>query len=103
MCLIGGQYYDKWADDDGEEKTCEWFPCEGEHESIAKEFSELHICKKGEIVQIVKDAYLTVGKVIGYSNDGSYDMCVRSDRQECNLERVPSSRVLIILQEIFSP
>lgn len=92
--LLGGQYYDKWADADGEEKTCEWFVCEGEDESIAKEFAGLHICKKGEIVQIVKDDSLTIGIVIEYCNNGSYDVWVWNDKQECCREQVPSSRVL---------
>lgn len=92
--LMGGQYYDKWANDDSEEKTCEWYACEGEDESIANEFAELHRCTKGEIVQIVKDDCLTLGIVIDYSNDGSYDMWVWNDMQECVRERIPVSRVL---------
>ena len=92
--LVGGQYYDKWADDDGEEKTCEWFACEGEDESIANEFSELHICKKGEIVQIVKDDSLTIGIVIEYCNDGCYDVWLWNENQECSRDRIPVSRVL---------
>ena len=94
MRLLGGQYYDKWADADGEEKTCEWFVCEGEDESIAKEFAGLHICKKGEIVQIVKDDSLTIGIVIEYCNNGSYDRWGWKDKQKCCRELVPSSRVL---------
>lgn len=92
--LVGGQYYDKWVNDEGEEKTCEWFVCEGEDESIAKEFAGLHRCTKGEIVQVVKDDHLTVGIVIDYCNDGSYDMWIWNGNQECIIERVPSSRVL---------
>ena len=92
--LLGGQYYDKWANDDGEEKTCEWFACEGEDATIVAEFAALHRCGQGEIVQVVKDDCLTVGIVVNYCNDGCYDMWVWNEAQDCSRERIPASRIL---------
>ena len=72
----------------------EWSACEGEDEVIANKFADLHICTKGEIVQIVKDDSLTIGIVVDYCHDGFYDMWVWNKNQECSRERIPVSRVL---------
>ena len=99
--LVGGIYCDTWAKEGEGNDSCEWTACEGEDELIAHKFSELHICKKGEIVQIVKDNSLTIGIVIEYCNDGSYDMWVWNDNQKCSKERIPVSRVLYDLFYVY--
>ena len=90
--LLGGVYCDIW--DEENSGIYEWSSCEGEDEVIANKFTELHICTKGEIVQIVKDDCLTIGIVIDYCNDGSYDMWVWNENQECSRERISVSRIL---------
>lgn len=83
-----------WADEDNTNGIYEWSACEREDEVIANKFAELHICTKGEIVQIVKDDSLTIGIVVDYCHDGFYDMWVWDENQECSRERIPVSRVL---------
>ena len=90
--LLGGIYCDM-LDEDGN-GIYEWSACEGEDEVIANKFAELHICTKGEIVQIVEDDSLTVGIVVDYCHNGFYDMWVWNENQECSRERIPVSRVL---------
>ena len=92
--LLGGVYCDMWADEENTNGIYEWSACEGEDEVIANKFAELHICTKGEIVQIVKDDSLTIGIVVDYCHDGFYDMWVWDENQECSRERIPVSRVL---------
>ena len=92
--LLGGVYCDMLTDEDNENSIYEWSACEGEDEVIANKFAELHICTKGEIVQIVKDDSLTIGIVVDYCHDGFYDMWVWNENQECSRERIPVSRVL---------
>lgn len=92
--LLGGVYRDMWVDEENTNGIYEWSACEGEDEVIANKFAELHICTKGEIVQIVKENSLTIGIVEDYCHDGFYDMWVWNENQECSRERIPVSRVL---------
>ena len=92
--LVGGQYYDSWAHENGNEGTCEWFACEGEDEIISKKFAELRKCKREEIVQVIRDEYLTLGIIEDYCNDGCYNMWIWNEHKECSREKISSSRIL---------
>lgn len=91
--LLGGIYCDMWAKDK-ENGICEWFACDGEDETIAKEFVRLRKCDKGEIVQVVMDDCLTLGIIVDYCDNGCYDMWVWREQQGCARVCVPSSRIL---------